>query len=148
MVKFRRGVVLTRDSADKRKKERGHQNEKPENYSRASARGLRRGIRSTAKNDEGIPELTLYNETTVAFAEALHDLYFDNIGAVCETMAFRSYKTVISAYCETALKVKYSRDDQTAQMLDLINASATTNFGYVCFASIAGLEKVIEAYKS
>lgn len=35
-------------------------------------------------------------------------------------MAFRSYKTVISAYCETALKVKYSRDDQTAQMLDLI----------------------------
>lgn len=38
------------------------------------------GIRSTAKNDEGIPELTLYNETTVAFAEALHDLYFDNIG--------------------------------------------------------------------
>ena len=28
----------------------------------------------------GIPELTLYNETTVAFAEALHDLYFDNIG--------------------------------------------------------------------
>lgn len=68
------------------------------------------GIRSTAKNDEGIPELTLYNETTVAFAEALHDLYFDKIGAVCETMAFRSYKTVISAYCETALKVKYSRD--------------------------------------
>lgn len=106
------------------------------------------GIRSTAKNDEGIPELTLYNETTFAFAEALHDLYFDKIGAVCETMAFRSYKTVISAYCETALKVKYSRDDQTAQMLDLINASATTNFGYVCFASIAGLEKVIEAYKS
>ena len=53
------------------------------------------GIRSTAKNDEGIPELTLYNETTVAFAEALHDLYFDKIGAVCETMAFRSYKTVI-----------------------------------------------------
>lgn len=38
------------------------------------------GIRFTAKNDEGIPELTLYNETTVAFAEALHDLYFDNIG--------------------------------------------------------------------
>ena len=38
------------------------------------------GIRSTANNDEGIPELTLYNETTVAFAEALHDLYFDNIG--------------------------------------------------------------------
>ena len=36
------------------------------------------GIRSTAKNDEGIPELTLYNETTVAFSEALHDLYFDN----------------------------------------------------------------------
>ena len=63
-------------------------------------------------------------------------------------MAFRSYKTVISAYCETVLKVKYSRDDQTAQMLDLINVSATTNFGYVSFASIAGLEKVIEAYKS
>ena len=176
------------------------------------------GIRSTTKNAEGIPELTLYNETTVAFAEALHDLYFDNIGfriasaddfkkemqmfadgsvlfaqtwfrhaeifrdmdndygivcmpkflessdyttlvhdgttvfatpitsqktdivgAVCEAMAFQNYKTVTPAYYEIALKVKYSRDDKTAQMLDLINASATTNFGYVYFASIAGV---------
>lgn len=172
------------------------------------------GIRSTTKNADGIPELTLYNEKTVSFTELLRKLYYENegfriaksayyeteltmflngemlfaptwfrhadtlremqsdygivcmpkydvnddyttlvhdgttvfvtpitsqktdmIGAVCEAMAFRNYKTVTPAYYEIALKVKYSRDDITSQMLDLISSSAITNFGYV-YASI------------
>lgn len=75
MVKFRRGVVLTRDSADKRKKERGHQNEKPENYSRASARGLRRGQMFA-------DETMLFAQTWFRHAEIFRDMDND-YGMVC-----------------------------------------------------------------
>ena len=181
------------------------------------------GIRSTTKNKDGIPELTLYNEKTVSFAELLHKLYYENqgfliapnnqfteelpmfqngqvlfaptwlryadtfrdmktdygivcmpkflesdeystlvhdgttvfvapttskktdmIGAVCEAFAFYNYKSVTPAYYEVALKVKYSRDDATAQMLDLIHSSAFTNFGYVYASQLDGLTSVRE----
>lgn len=75
MVKFRRGVVLTRDSADKRKKERGHQNEKPENYSCASARGLRRGQMFA-------DETMLFAQTWFRHAEIFRDMDND-YGMVC-----------------------------------------------------------------
>lgn len=167
------------------------------------------GVRSTTKNSDGIPELTLNNEHTIAVAEVIHKLYYENdgfliassdyfndeinmflsnemlfaptcfrhadvlrsmesdygiicmpkyseddeyttlvhdgttvfvtpvtskktdmIGAICEAMAFYNYKTVTPAYYEVALKVKYSRDDMSSQMLDLISESAITNFGY------------------
>jgi hypothetical protein len=42
------------------------------------------------------------------------------IGAVMEAMACESRNTVIPAYYESSLKVKYSRDTDTAEMLDLI----------------------------
>jgi hypothetical protein len=42
------------------------------------------------------------------------------VGAVMEAMACESRNTVIPAYYESSLKVKYSRDTDTAEMLDLI----------------------------
>jgi len=169
------------------------------------------GITTTSRNEEGIPELTMFNEKTIGFTELLGKLYYGNqgftladsdpgiaeknaafvngeylfaptwfrhanefremktdygivcmpkydenddyttlvhngttiyvspvtsektdmIGAVCEAMAFYNYKSVTPAFYEIALKTKYTRDDITAQMLDLINESAFTNFGYV-----------------
>ncbi|MBQ8510790.1 MAG: hypothetical protein IJ493_12875 [Clostridia bacterium] len=48
--------------------------------------------------------------------------------AVLECFASESYRTVSPAYFENALKVKYSRDDETAQMFDLIKSSVTFSF--------------------
>ena len=48
--------------------------------------------------------------------------------AVLECFASESYRTVSPAYFETALKVKYSRDDESSQMFDLIKSSVTFSF--------------------
>ena len=52
----------------------------------------------------------------------------DMSAAVLECFASESYRTVSPAYFETALKVKYSRDDETAQMYDIIKGSVTFSF--------------------
>ena len=56
------------------------------------------------------------------------------IGAVLESMAFNSYKTVTPAYFEVALKSKYTRDDVSSQLLDVMYHSMYTDFGY-CYSS-------------
>ncbi|MCI8388815.1 MAG: hypothetical protein HFE63_10190 [Clostridiales bacterium] len=52
----------------------------------------------------------------------------DMSAAVLECFASESYRSVSPTYFETALKVKYSRDDETSQMFDLIKNSVTFNF--------------------
>ena len=56
------------------------------------------------------------------------------IGAVLESMSYNSYKTVIPAYYEIALKSKYTRDDISSQLLDVMYNSMYTDFGY-CYSS-------------
>jgi len=65
----------------------------------------------------------------------ISDEKFSVIGAVLEEMAYEAYKKVTPAYYEVALKEKYSRDNTSSQMLDLIHDSMYTNFGY-CYASM------------
>lgn len=55
----------------------------------------------------------------------------DMTGAVTEALAAESYRFVTPAYFEVALQVKYSRDDETVAMLQLIRDSIKYNFGYV-----------------
>lgn len=184
------------------------------------------GLRSTTRNKDGIPELTINSERTIALTELFHKLYYENdgfilakndyfkdelnmflsnevlfaqtwfrhadvlrtmqsdygivcmpkyleedeyttlvhdgttvfvtpitsqktdmIGAVCEAFAFYNYKTVTPAYYEVALKVKYSRDDMTSQMLDQIQASAITDFGYVYYSQLDGIPSMREFVK-
>ncbi|MCQ2432434.1 MAG: hypothetical protein MJ175_07510 [Clostridia bacterium] len=52
----------------------------------------------------------------------------DMSAAVLECFASESYRRVSPAYFEQALKVKYARDDKTAQMYDLIKSSVTFKF--------------------
>ncbi len=52
----------------------------------------------------------------------------DTMGAVLEVLSRESAKDVIPAYYETALKVKYARDDQSAQMLDIIRYNISCVF--------------------
>ncbi len=53
------------------------------------------------------------------------------VSAVMECLASESYRQVSPAYYETALKVKYSRDNETARMYDTIRAGVIFNFGSI-----------------
>ena len=87
---------------------------------------------------------TLVHDGTTVFVSPTTSQKTDMIGAVCEAFAFYNYKSVTPAYYEVALKVKYSRDDDSSKMLDLIHSSAFTNFGYVYASQLDGLTSVRE----
>jgi hypothetical protein len=52
----------------------------------------------------------------------------DAVSATLEAMASESYKLVSPAYYETALKVKFTRDSDSARMIDLIRSNISTDF--------------------
>lgn len=53
------------------------------------------------------------------------------VGTITEAMCAESYKILVPAYYDVALKVKSTRDEQSIQMLDLIVNSRMFDFGYV-----------------
>ena len=61
----------------------------------------------------------------------------DAASAVLEAMGSQSYREIVPAYYETALKIKYSRDDETSRMLDMIRASVKFDFAYIYNQSLS-----------
>ncbi len=55
----------------------------------------------------------------------------ETIGIITEAMCAESYKTLVPAYYDVALKVKSTRDEQSIAMLDLIVDARVFDFGYV-----------------
>jgi hypothetical protein len=53
----------------------------------------------------------------------------DKVGAVIEALAAESRKSVLPAFYEVALKTKYARDEESAEMIDIICAGLSYNFG-------------------
>ena len=51
--------------------------------------------------------------------------------AILESMAAEAYDKVMPAYYELALKYKYTRDEEAADVIDIIRDSTTTDFGYI-----------------
>ena len=60
-------------------------------------------------------------------------------------MAAESYRIVTPAFYESALKLKYARDDISSQVIDLMRDSMTTNFIY---AYNFALNSVGQIYRS
>ena len=60
----------------------------------------------------------------------------DMTGAVLEALCSESYRTVVPAWYESALKLKYARDDISSQMIDLLNSTMSTDFIYAYNASL------------
>jgi hypothetical protein len=54
-------------------------------------------------------------------------------GAILEALSAESYRLVTPAYYESALKLKYARDDISSQIIDLMRDSITTNFIYAYY---------------
>ena len=59
--------------------------------------------------------------------------------AALEALASESYRTVTPAYYETALKVKYVRDSESGQMIDLIRKNVSSDFASMYSGSISGI---------
>ncbi len=66
----------------------------------------------------------------------------DVIGAILEEMAVGAYRRITPAYFDTALKEKYSRDNTSSQMLEMIYANTYTNFGYCYSANLNEIGKL------
>lgn len=50
------------------------------------------------------------------------------IGAVIEALSAQSYRTVVTPFLDTALKLKYSQDTMSGQVIDLVIAGACKDF--------------------
>ena len=55
----------------------------------------------------------------------------ERTGIITEALCAESYKQVVPAYYETALKTKYTRDDESIAMIDMIVNSRVFDLGYV-----------------
>ena len=66
-------------------------------------------------------------------------LNLDMVGAVIEALSSETYRTVLPTYYETALKIKYSRDDQTSQIVDIIHNASYTDFLYAYSSSLSSI---------
>ena len=62
----------------------------------------------------------------------------DAVCATLEAMAYYSYYEVTPIYYETALKTKYTRDNLSSQIIDVIHDSAMTDLAYVYQESLNG----------
>jgi len=75
------------------------------------------------------------------------------VGALMEAMASESYKSVTPVYFDTAMKVKYARDEIVPKMLDIIREGIDLNFAKIYSYSLADvwdgpMRQVVEVSKS
>ena len=64
---------------------------------------------------------------------------FENVCAVLEVLNRETAKYVIPAYYETGLKVKYSRDDYSSQMIDIIHGNIGGSFALAYSTNCDGI---------
>ena len=80
---------------------------------------------------------TYYLDRTSSFHEpVIADVEF--VGTITEAMAAESYKQVIPAFYETALLTKFTRDNESQEMIELILSNVKFDFGNIYTHTIAG----------
>lgn len=76
----------------------------------------------------------------------LPETELDYISAVIEVLNRETYKDLLPKYYETALKVKYTRDDESAAMIDLIHDNIGNTFPLAWHSSMGSfLQSVVHA---
>ena len=87
------------------------------------------GILPYPKFDENQKEyVSSSHDTTEIGVIPITNSKFDTTCAVLEVLMRETQKIVLPAYYETGLKVKYSRDDLSSQMIDIIHDSIGGSF--------------------
>ena len=56
----------------------------------------------------------------------------ESVSIILEALNAETWKQVVPAYYDTSLKVKLSRDTESAEMLDMLMNSRVFDFGYMC----------------
>ena len=56
----------------------------------------------------------------------------EDVSIILEALNAETWKQVVPAYYDTSLKVKFSRDTESAEMLDLLMNARVFDFGYMC----------------
>ena len=80
---------------------------------------------------------TLHDGITIlGIPSSLDAEVLPGICATMEAMASGSYNNVTPAYYESALKVKYTRDEVAGEMIDLIRENVTTDFAFAYSHSV------------
>ena len=88
------------------------------------------GIIPIPKYDESQEKyLTMINEHASVMAVPKFNGNLEMTGKIVEALAAESHKTLVPAYYEVALKTKYSRDEESVRMLDLIFEGVVYDFG-------------------
>jgi hypothetical protein len=99
-------------------------------------------------DDIGLIPYPKLDETQKTYNTVIHDTAevgailitcpdVDMTSAVIQSLCKETYRTVLPAYYETALKIKYVRDNYTSQMIDLVHDGINGLFSLVYGASYA-----------
>ena len=72
----------------------------------------------------------------------------ERAAAVMEAISIENHYTTSPAYFETALKIKYSRDEKSAQMFDLIRENVIFGFGSVYKGIGIDFEIKVQVYRN
>ncbi len=95
-------------------------------------------IPSPKLNAEQATYLTTLHDgiTILGIPSSLSAETLPGVCATMEAMASGSYNNVTPAYYESALKVKYTRDEVAGEMIDLIRENVTTDFAFAYSHSV------------
>lgn len=94
------------------------------------------------KSDYGIIPFPKYDSDQTDYVSVVHDIMrmmvlpsnctkVDAVCAVLEELSFQGYNELLPVYYDIVLKGKYVRDDVSAQMIDIIRDSCSTDIAYV-----------------
>ncbi len=104
------------------------------------------------ESDYGILPMPKYNEEQEEYITMIHTsatvtcvpksvkaTRIDMVDAVMEAWASEAYRTVITPFIETALKMKYSRDAKSAQVIDIIFDDPMISFTDMYSSQVNGI---------
>ena len=89
------------------------------------------GIIPMPKMDDSQEDYVTYNFGTYYMAILLTAANPEMSAVMLEAPNAESYKSVVNVYYDTALKNKYSRDEESREMIDLINSKCFFDFTFV-----------------
>lgn len=109
--------------------------------------------RFVEKLNYGILPVPKYDENQAEYISTFLDYPFfvpntqgpeqlDVTGLLIEALSAEGYKQIFPAYYEIALKVKYAQDDESVQMIEIINSSMRPSFSW-CFEDWKGLQETL-----
>ena len=82
---------------------------------------------------------TLVHDTVLIGGVSTASANLDSIGAVLEALNAETYRSVTPGGYETALKVKYSRDDMSSKMIDIIHDNIGGSFALAYSSSCSNV---------